>query len=150
MTNRVHFVGDATCVYRKEVGKEDVVLDGEKGATLILLELQSHCGDNPLKFQVVCPPKRDCGPKNPCGAAVSLWGQATQISSSLSPKRDCGPNNPSRAAVPLWGQSSQISSSMSPKRDRGPKMVYIYQVRTVAHRMTDHDLPAGPPGPEIR
>ena len=27
---------------------------------------------------------------NPFRTAVSLWGQTTQISSSLSPKRDCG------------------------------------------------------------
>ena len=30
---------------------------------LPLLELQSHFGDIPVKFQVYCSPKRDCGPK---------------------------------------------------------------------------------------
>ena len=30
---------------------------------ITLVEPQSRFGDEPLKFQVNCPPKRDCGPK---------------------------------------------------------------------------------------
>ena len=49
----------------------------------------------------------------------------------LYPKRDCGlPLNPFRTAVPVWGQSSQISSSLSPKWDCGPKRVKRVQPRT--------------------
>ena len=32
---------------------------------------------------------------------------------------------PSRTAVPLWGQSTQIISTLSPKRDCGSKRVKI-------------------------
>ena len=62
---------------------------------------------------------------NPFRTAVPyhMWGQTTQILSSLSPKRDCGSKgvNPFRTAVPLRGQitPNNISSSFSPKRDCG-------------------------------
>ena len=41
------------------IGGEKIIvspaLPGWPHASLTLLELQSHCGENPLKFQVVCP-----------------------------------------------------------------------------------------------
>ena len=37
---------------------------------------------------------------NPFRTAVPLWGQTTQISSSLSPKRDCGSKRVNRQQVP--------------------------------------------------
>ena len=45
-------------------------------------------GDKPVKFEAVCPPKRDCGPEmvvNPFRAAVPFWGQTSQIPSNVSP-----------------------------------------------------------------
>ena len=66
--------------------------------SLTLLELQSHFGDNPVKFEVVCPQ---------IGTAVlkglthlepqsRFGGQSTQIPSRLSSKRDCGPKRVER------------------------------------------------------
>ena len=44
-----------------EACKKVCRIQSSKGLTL--LESQSRSGDKPVKFQVVCPPKRDCGSK---------------------------------------------------------------------------------------
>ena len=79
---------------------------------------------------------------NPYRAAVSFWGQSTQISSSLSPNRDCGskrvntfgtavvvvqfqgpawlvPLRHFRSAVSFWVQTSQKIQVVRPQNGSG-------------------------------
>ena len=45
--------------------------------------LQSRFGVKPLKFQVVCPPKRDCGPKTVNTGAILSEASHLRISNSI-------------------------------------------------------------------